>query len=159
MRKIEQLLQEYGKSHQNPTNKMIHWICVPLIFFSVIGLLFSIPPGPMENLSFLLGNFANWATIVIAIVLFYYISLSLTLALGMFFFCSICLALSNLITIISAVPLWVISLFIFGTAWFFQFLGHKLEGKSPSFLQDLQFLLIGPAWLMQFIYRRLGLSY
>lgn len=159
MRKIEQLFQEYGESHQNPTNKSIHWVCVPLIFFSVIGLIYSIPPGPMESLSFLLGNFANWATLVIAIVLFYYLSLSLTLALGMFFFCAICLALANLISIISPIPLWAISLLIFAIAWVFQFLGHKIEGKSPSFLKDLQFLLIGPAWLMHFIYRRVGLSY
>jgi uncharacterized membrane protein YGL010W len=159
MRKIEQLLQEYGNSHQNATNKTIHWICVPLIFFSVVGLLFSIPPGPLLNLAFLLGNFANWATIVLAIVLFYYMSLSPPLALGMFLFCSLCLAICNLITIISPIPLWAISLFIFLLAWAFQFWGHKLEGNRPSFFQDLRFLLIGPAWLMHFIYKRYGFSY
>ncbi|WP_114748903.1 Mpo1 family 2-hydroxy fatty acid dioxygenase [Pleomorphovibrio marinus] len=159
MRKIEQLLQEYGSSHQNATNKTIHWVCVPLIFFSIVGLIYSIPPGPLVNLSFLLGSFANWATLILAIVLFYYMSLSPPLALGMFLFSSMCLLVANLLTIVSPIPLWALSLFLFFVSWVFQFYGHKIEGKKPSFFQDLQFLLIGPAWLMHFIYKRLGLAY
>lgn len=88
MRKIDLLLAEYGESHRNHTNKLIHWFCVPAIFFSVVGLLFSIPSGLLlEPLSFL-GNFSNWATITLLAVLIYYISLSVPLSLGMlFFFC------------------------------------------------------------------------
>lgn len=159
MRKIDQLLAEYGLSHQNPTNKTIHWVCVPAIFFSIVGLIFSIPPGPLANLEFLLGCFANWATVVLVIVLFYYVSLSPPLALGMFLFSALCLAVANLLTIISPIPLWMVSLFIFAVAWVFQFYGHKIEGKKPSFFKDLQFLLIGPAWLMHFIYKRFGFAY
>jgi hypothetical protein len=49
MRKIDALLSEYGESHQNPTNKFIHWICVPLIFLSIVGLLASIPSGTVQS--------------------------------------------------------------------------------------------------------------
>ncbi|MBS9522940.1 DUF962 domain-containing protein [Litoribacter alkaliphilus] len=159
MRKIDELLAEYGVSHQNPTNKTIHWVCVPAIFFSIVGLVFSIPQGPLENLQPLLGNFANWATLVLAIVLIYYALLSPPLALGMFLFSAICLAVANLISILSPVPLWAVSLIIFILAWIFQFYGHKIEGKKPSFIKDVQFLLIGPAWLMHFIYKRFGFAY
>ncbi|WP_143960458.1 Mpo1 family 2-hydroxy fatty acid dioxygenase [Litoribacter populi] len=159
MRKIDELLAEYGVSHQNPTNKTIHWICVPAIFFSIVGLVFSIPAGPLEDLRPLLGNFSNWATLVLAIVLIYYVLLSPPLALGMFLFSAICLAVANLISILSPVPLWAISLMIFILAWILQFYGHKIEGKKPSFIKDIQFLLIGPAWLMHFIYKRFGFAY
>lgn len=159
MRKIDQLLAEYGLSHQNPTNKTIHWICVPAIFFSIVGLLYCIPPGPLSGLKFLLGSFANWATLTLIVVLFYYVMLSPPLALGMFLFSAVCLAMANLIMIISPIPLWLVSLAIFVVSWFFQFYGHKIEGKKPTFLKDIQFLLIGPAWLMHFIYKRFGFAY
>ena len=39
---------------------------------------------------------------------------------------------------------------IFVVAWIGQFYGHKVEGKKPSFFKDLQFLLIGPVWCMDY---------
>lgn len=159
MRKIDVLLAEYGMSHKNPINKNIHWVCVPAIFFSIVALLFCIPPGPLTNLQPILSNFANWATIMLVIVLIYYAILSPPLALGMFLFSALCLALANLIDIVSPIPLWAVSLLIFAISWGFQFYGHKIEGKKPSFLKDIQFLLIGPAWLMHFIYKRFGFAY
>ena len=159
MRKIDQLLAEYGVSHTHRYNKLIHWICVPAIFFSIVGLIYSIPPGPVQGLDFLLGRFANWATFVLLIVLVYYWSISPPLTLGMFLFSALSLCLANFLAIVSPVPLWLISLLIFGIAWMFQFFGHKIEGKKPSFFKDIQFLLIGPAWLMHFIYKKIGLAY
>lgn len=159
MRKIDELLHEYGLSHQNETNKLIHWICVPAIFFSIVGLIFSIPVGPLPELLPFLNNFANWATLVLVMVLMYYVSISPPLALGMLFFSAICLALANFIQLTLGVPLWLVSLVIFVIAWIFQFYGHKIEGKKPSFLKDIQFLMIGPAWLMHFIYKKLGFAY
>lgn len=159
MRKIDLLLAEYGESHRNHTNKLIHWFCVPAIFFSVVGLVFSVPSGLLlEPLSFL-GDFSNWATIVLLLILIYYISLSVPLSLGMLFFSALCLALANFLNIAFPGKLWAISLGIFVIAWIFQFFGHKIEGKKPSFLKDVQFLLIGPAWLMHFIYKRIGIAY
>lgn len=157
MRKIDQLLAEYGESHQNMTNKAIHWVCVPLIFFSVTGLLASIPAGVLQKLSN--GSpFAHWATLVLIIVLFYYASLSLPLSVGMFLFGALCLYVINIVTA-TGYPLWATSISIFVAAWIGQFYGHQVEGKKPSFLKDIQFLLIGPAWLMHFIYRKLGIPY
>lgn len=159
MRKIDLLLEEYGESHRNQTNKLIHWFCVPAIFFSVVGLIFSIPVGPLlEPLSFL-HNFANWATIALALTLMYYISLSVPLSMGMLFFSALCLALANFLNIAFPGMLWIISSGVFIIAWIIQFLGHKIEGKRPSFFKDLQFLLIGPAWLMHFIYKKMGIAY
>lgn len=159
MRKVDELFNEYGQSHQNMTNKLIHWVCVPAIFFSIVGLIFSIPTGPLPSLLPFLGNFANWATVVLVLVLIYYLMLSIPLTLGMFLFSALCLALANFIDLNLPGKLWMVSLGIFVLAWIMQFYGHKIEGKKPTFLKDLQFLLIGPAWLMHFIYKKWGLAY
>ena len=96
MKKIDALLLEYGESHQNQTNKTIHWICVPLIFFSVIGLIASIPSEPLQRLTD--GNpYANWATIALVLVVIYYVSLSIPLAVGMMLFGVLCIYFVNLI--------------------------------------------------------------
>ena len=156
MRKIDQLLAEYGESHQNATNKTIHWICVPLIFFSIVGMIASIPSGFLQNN---LGTFANWAVVAMILVLIYYVSLSIPLSIGMAFFAVACLFLAREISHSVSLPLWQVSLAIFVLAWIGQFYGHKVEGKKPSFFKDIQFLLIGPAWLMHFVYNRLGIPY
>lgn len=154
MRKIDQLLSEYGESHKNETNKAIHWICVPLIFFSVIGLVASIPAGVIQQVS----PWLNWATVSLVLILFYYLSLSIPLTIGMAIFSFACLYVARAIAF-SGTPLWIVSIVIFVLAWIGQFYGHKVEGKKPSFFKDLQFLLIGPAWLMHFIYKRIGIPY
>jgi uncharacterized membrane protein YGL010W len=159
MRKIDQLFTEYGESHQNQTNKAIHWICVPLIFFSIVGLIASIPSHGVQSFLGHGNPYANWATLGLMLVLIYYVTLSFTLSIGMMLFAAACLMLSNYIVRLNIAPLWAVCLGIFVLAWIGQFYGHKVEGKKPSFLKDIQFLLIGPAWLMHFIYKRLGIPY
>ncbi|HWA34898.1 MAG TPA: Mpo1-like protein [Cyclobacteriaceae bacterium] len=158
MRKIDQLLSEYGESHQNETNKAIHWICVPLIFFSVVGLLASIPPGPVQRILGEGNPYANWATIMLVVAIAYYVTLSIPLTVGMMLFAVMCLFVARTIAE-TGIPLWAASLTIFVVAWIGQFYGHKVEGKKPSFFKDLQFLMIGPAWLMHFIYKKVGIPY
>ena len=159
MRKIDLLLAEYGESHRNATNKTIHWICVPLIFFSIVGLIASIPAGIVQRYAGEGNPYANWAFVVLVLVLIYYVSLSIQLSFGMFLFALLCLFLVRIISDLHIAPLWLISIVIFVVAWIGQFYGHKVEGKKPSFFKDIQFLLIGPAWLMHFIYKKLGIPY
>jgi uncharacterized membrane protein YGL010W len=153
MKTIQQWLNEYGENHQNETNKTIHWICVPIIFFSLLGLLFSI------KLPFAVAGYSvNVAVIAVLIAIIYYFSLSRTLWIGLLLFAFICMVLCQLIERANVLPLWIICTGLFVLAWIAQFYGHDVEGKKPSFLKDLQFLLIGPAWLMSFIYKKLGIG-
>ena len=160
MKKMQQWFDEYGQSHQNQTNKVIHWICVPLIFFSIIGLLASIPsealkaPFPPQ-----VQPFIHFGTVVILLGLLFYLRLSFTMFLGMAVVCAFMLWAVYAVDVYTEAPLWLVSLTVFVLAWIGQFYGHKVEGKKPSFLKDLQFLLIGPAWLLGFIYRKLGIPY
>jgi uncharacterized membrane protein YGL010W len=125
----------------------------------VVGLVFSIPSGFIAAQLPFLGDFANWATLTLFLVLIYYISLSPALTLGMLLFSALCLGLANYLALTFPGMLAYISLAVFVVAWIVQFYGHKIEGKKPSFLKDVQFLMIGPAWLMHFIYKKIGIGY
>lgn len=126
---ITEWFDEYSESHQNKTNKMIHWVCVPAILFSILGIL---------------AHFSALLTaLIIVLTLVFYARLDLVLAVAM--------------VALVAVMAWVIYLLpvgagfyigVFILAWVGQFYGHKVEGKKPSFFKDLQFLLIGPVWCM-----------
>ena len=156
MQQLQPLLDEYGSSHVNRVNKLIHWLCVPPIVWSVVALLWSLPfPAALQ--SELVP--VNWATIAIVLAQVYYYRLSIRLGTGILLFLMFLLWLTVIVEALAPWPLWQIALAVFVVAWIGQFIGHVFEGKRPSFFKDLQFLLIGPAWLMSFVYKQLGLSY
>lgn len=151
---MDQWLAEYGDSHRNPTNKAIHWICVPLILFSVLALLWVVPvPGVFAAV----GTWLNWATLLMAAAFAYYVVLSPKHALGMALIALAMFLVIDWLHRAAPVPVWAIALVVFVGAWIGQFVGHQVEGKKPSFFKDLQFLLIGPAWLLDDAYKRLGI--
>ena len=153
MRQIESLLNEYGESHQNKTNVVIHTIAVPAIYFVSIGLLWSIPVPEF------LGFFdVTWAHVVAIPTLWYYFKLSGPIGAAM-----------TLLTIISflavqalantSIVVWQFCLALFVVMWILQFVGHHIEGKKPSFLTDLRFLLVGPAWWWVHWLKRMNIQY
>ncbi|NCD67958.1 Mpo1 family 2-hydroxy fatty acid dioxygenase [Mucilaginibacter agri] len=158
---VDVYFDKYAESHQNPKNELIHWICVPLIVFSLVGLVWAIP---FPYLPFLgrLNGYVSWAWLLIAFAVYYYFKLSPVLAgfmlLLILIFIYAILALLNWQH--SGGPaLWQSCLIIFVLSWVGQFIGHKIEGKKPSFFDDIKFLLIGPIWLMHFILLKLGIKY
>lgn len=155
MRSVQGWLDEYAESHCTVANKSIHWICVPLIMLSIVGLIWLIPVPRGWNAH---SAFFNWGVLFVILVLSYYFLLSWRLALGM------TLVTAALVFIVYGVSLltahsWLVWLIVFVLAWIGQFIGHKIEGKKPSFFKDIQFLLIGPLWLLAFCYRRFNLVY
>lgn len=141
-RTIDTLLAKYSESHLNPTNEIIHFICVPIIVFTLLGLLWAAHP--------LLAVAVTLASLA------YYFKLSKPFAVGMLMMTTLMLALLAALPDKAILPL---SLAIFVLAWIGQFIGHKIEGKKPSFFDDLRFLLIGPLFVLGFLYRRLKLAY
>ncbi|AQQ68331.1 hypothetical protein Mag101_12315 [Microbulbifer agarilyticus] len=154
MRTAQQWFSEYGESHQNSTNKAIHWIAVPVIYFTVVGLLWAIPqPDWMAALPWL-----NWAVAAMVPTMLFYLLMSFPVGLGMIALSLICLGICSALERAGLSVLWW-SVGLFVVMWVFQFIGHHIEGKKPSFFKDLQFLLIGPAWVIGFLYRKLGIKY
>ena len=158
MKTIHDWFDEYGQSHQNKTNKIIHWICIPLIFWSIIALLSLIPQQFIKIGSEY--NFLHFGTIVIILGLFFYLRLSFKIFLGMFVF-SLYVLLDVYFwdTVFGRDVLMYLAISIFIFSWILQFYGHKIEGKKPSFAKDIQFLLIGPAWLLGYIYKKIGIKF
>ncbi|MDQ6917007.1 MAG: DUF962 domain-containing protein [Pseudomonadota bacterium] len=140
-RKVDTLLDRYDEFHRNPANKAIHWVCVPLIVWSVLGALWAISPVA--------------AYIAIGLTMVFYLWLSLPLALGML---GVITLMVWPLTLLGERAL-TVSMAVFVGAWIGQFIGHALEGRKPAFLEDARSLLIGPAWLLADLYRRLGIAY
>jgi len=119
MKTLDQWLYDYSLSHQNKTNQQIHKLCVPLILFSILGMLWDWQYGDVRR-----------AHIVAALGMVFYVRLGFKVAVLMF----IQLALSFAILQFwseqrSSLFLPNLGLFVF--AWIGQFLGHKIEGKNP----------------------------
>jgi uncharacterized membrane protein YGL010W len=145
---LKDWLIDYSTSHQNPTNKTLHWLCIPPIVFSVVLALKAIPLGT---------TWINPATIVGVAALAYYARLSWQLAAGMvFIFGALYAAVIEVQLAAGSASIWVAAA-VFVLAWIGQFIGHHVEGARPSFFKDLQFLLIGPLWLLADVYRRLAI--
>lgn len=141
MRKVDELFARYGESHLNPANKAIHWVCVPLITWSVLAALWAASP------------MAAYAGIGLSVA--FYAWLSPAIAIGMLaVFALMIWPLAN-----AAFNVLLTAAAVFVVAWIGQFIGPAIEGKKPSFFEDLKFLLVGPAWLLHFIYRKVGVPY
>jgi uncharacterized membrane protein YGL010W len=140
-RKIDELLAHYGESHRNPRNELIHFVAIPLIMVSLLGLMSAVHP---------------WIPYVfVAASLVYYARLSVVFLLWMTGVSAIGLvlvyAMGTLVLPISAG--------IFVAAWIAQFVGHKIEGKKPSFFEDLQYLWVGPLFVLSKLLQRLHMSW
>jgi uncharacterized membrane protein YGL010W len=153
MRTAAQWLYEYGDSHRNHTNKALHWICVPVIAWCVLGLLWSLPFPQAVRAE---HPAVNWGSLAVLAALLYYALLSIRLAFGAFLLLLAMLWSIDRLDHLQGIPLRSICIVLFVLAWIGQFIGHAIEGKRPSFFKDVQFLMIGPLWLLADVYRRLG---
>lgn len=145
MKTLGNYIEEYAQSHQNAFNKKIHYIFVPLIFWSVLSMLWYAPKFKIGSLEIGIFHF------VVAMALSFYYKLSRKSMYIML--TAIAVSLASIIALDKILPLFWTSMAVFIFSWVMQFWGHKVEGKKPSFLQDLQFLLIGPLWVFQNIFK------
>ena len=154
MKSIDNWNQEYGVSHQNRTNKLIHYLCVPAIFMTVLGILWSIPFPDIGSPQWL-----NWAVVLALPAMFFYFALSFVVGFGMSVFTALTILFLQYWHNSMSVSVLTMSIVVFVIAWVLQFIGHHIEGKKPSFLKDVQFLLIGPVWILCHFYKKLGIRY
>ena len=138
-RKIDILLNHYGASHQNPRNEIIHFVAIPLTMLSLCGLLFALHPLV--------------AYIFIAVSMVYYARLSWVFFTAMAIWSALIIAL--IYAMGTHVLVWSVTIFI--CAWIAQLIGHKIEGKKPSFFEDLQYLWVGPLFVLSKLLHKLGI--
>lgn len=140
-RKVDILLEHYGSSHKNTTNELIHFVAIPLIMLSIVGLMYALNP---------------WvAYAFMAASMVYYARLSTVFLIAMVVWSVL---LFWLITLMGD-RVWQTSLVIFVGAWIAQFIGHHLEGKKPSFFEDIQYLWVGPLFVLSKLFRKIGIHW
>jgi uncharacterized membrane protein YGL010W len=154
MKPIATWFANYSGDHRNATNQMIHVWCVPAILWSVIALLWCVPVPET------FGRPGLWAGLAMAAASIFYWQLSRSLEFGMLVGFVVFGVSCELLRRRYGVPtlLWTAAT-VFVVAWIGQFVGHKIEGRKPSFLTDLSYLLIGPLWVLAKLYRKLGIPY
>jgi len=140
-RRVDQLIDHYGQSHQNPRNEVIHFIAIPLIMLSLVGMLFALHP------------YVAYAFVAASMV--YYARLSWVFLAAMVLWSAITLAG----VFAMGAQVLPVSVAIFVGAWVLQFIGHKLEGKKPSFLEDIQYLWVGPLFVLSKLFGKVGLRW
>lgn len=160
-RQIDRLFANYATYHQHPTNRLLHWIFIPLLLFSIIGLATAIP---FPHLAFLgkYNMFINWFSFLLAGSIYYYLRLSPLLSYLMLFTLAILFFFIVQLEYVEqggGPALWEVSLSLFVISWAGKFIGYKIEGKMPSFSDSLIFLWIGPIWLIHKILKRFNIRY
>ncbi len=142
-RKVDALLHHYGLSHVHPTNEVIHFVAIPAIMLSLTGLLFALHPA--------------LALVFFAASMVYYARLSWRFTGCMLLVSSVLLAVVDALDARGVlVP---VSVLVFVAAWIFQFIGHRIEGKKPSFFEDVQYLWVGPLFVLSKLFLRLGVRW
>jgi uncharacterized membrane protein YGL010W len=143
LRRVDQLLAHYAASHQHPTNERIHYVAIPCIMLSLVGLLYA--ASPLAALLFLGAS------------LVYYWRLSTVFLVTMVALTVLMLAI---IAALNAKGILLpVCVTVFVVAWVFQFIGHRIEGKKPSFFEDVQYLWVGPLFVLSRLFLKLGLRW
>lgn len=141
LRRVDQLLTHYALSHRNPTNEAIHLVAIPLIMLSLVGMLFALHP---------------WAAYAfVGASLMYYARLSTVFFIAMLLWS----ALSFLLCFALGKALLPVSVAVFVGAWVLQFVGHRIEGKKPSFFEDIQYLWVGPLFVLSRLLAKAGVRW
>ncbi len=153
-RPVDRWFASYSGDHVNEINQRIHVFAVPAILWTVVALLWCIP---------VFGTWVKsgmWAALAMFGAWMYYYKLSRPLGFGML---AIFIAMAWLTRWLEALlglqKLFLVAVAVFVIAWIAQFIGHRIEGRKPSFLTDLTYLLIGPAWVLSKFYRKMGWKY
>ncbi len=143
LRRVDQLLTHYGASHTKPTNELIHFVAIPLIMLSLVGMMFALHPAI--------------AYLFMGASMVYYVRLSVVFLVAMALVATAMLGLIHLMD--TAGVLLPTSVAVFVVAWIFQFIGHKIEDKKPSFIEDIQYLWVGPLFVLSKLFVKLGIRW
>ena len=153
-REVDRYLGNYSEDHRNALNVAMHHVCVPLVVWSIVAVLWVVPVPPG------IGRQGLWAALALVGAFGFYLRLSRPLAFATLLAFALLFAITELMyRALGASGLLWTAVGVFVVAWIGQFIGHHAEGKRPSFFTDLVYLLIGPIWLVAKTMRRLGIAY
>lgn len=149
-------LADFDESHQHPTNRLIHWICAPLMLSGALGLSWAIPVSEAWREAV---PWFTWTLVAIILLSLFYAWLSPALSAGMMFVMAIAYSVIVLLELFAPWPLWQISVAAVVVAGIGELVGHRIEGRKPALCTNPIFLLIGPAWPVGLVFKRIGQRY
>ena len=148
-------LKRYEDTHSDITYPVVYWASVPMVVLGTVGILWALPiPDEFFEISPLL----NWGTAFLMATTVYYFIISVSLAIGMLPF----------IIGLAGVQMWLaqsdysplhVSIGLLAAGIIGLWMGHRSKSSLRPVLQDLQLMMIGPAWLLSVFYRRIGIPY
>lgn len=157
---IVKVLSRFSDQHKSPVNKLIHYITIPIVSFAVLAIVWAIP---FPYFAFLgkFNGFINFASILIAFTVYYYYRTSPLLSYGIllmvFAFSALVVGLEKYHLHGGGPEPHIIPLAILLPALLAQVAGHRAEGNSPTPSSSLQSLLDGPLWLVNELFRKVGI--
>jgi len=160
-RPIDVIIDQYDSFHQKPANRVINYFCIPLLVFSIVGFVWSLPFPQLKFLGAYI-SYLNWGSFLIAFSVYYYMRLSPVIS---YIVLLILFALIYGIIQMQAagkaggfiVP--QICVFVFVMSIIAQFIGYQIEGKKPTFSDEFKFMLTGPIWLLSLVLKKFGVRY
>ena len=160
-RPIDVIIDEYAAFHQKPVNRVINYICIPLIVFSVVGFVWSLPFPQLKFLS-VYNGYLNWASFLIAFTIYYYMRLSPVLSyITLLFLFTITFGVTQVQAIQGSKGYLLpqLCVFLFVMANIAQFIGYRIEGRKPTFSNEFKFILTAPVWLLSLVLKKFGIKY
>lgn len=153
MTDIDDWLSRYEKTHDDLDSPVVYWAAIPMVIVGMTGLLWALP-APDEF--FKISPLLNWGSAFLMVTAIYYFIISLAIAIGLLPFllglAAIQMWLTNHGFPVNSVAIGLLVAGIVGLA-----LGRN--GSPRAVVQDLQLIMIGPAWLLSVLYKRFKIPF
>ena len=155
MSESDNWLLRYEQNHSDLDNPWVYWAAVPMVVTGTVGVLWALPV-PVEF--YAISPLLNWGSAFLMAAAIYYFIISLSIAIGMLPFL-LGLATLQLWLTDSNYPAVGVSVGLAVAGAVGLAMGRRGAGGIRAILEDLQLMMIGPAWLLSVIYRRFGIPY
>ena len=143
MKTLVEEMSVYAAYHRDATNKAIHFIFVPLIVWSAMGLLIQAGSWPLGSLEVTLAH------VIAVALLIYYLWLDLPLGIAMVFLFTFMLVTALQVDAALGSTAWMLFLAVFAGSWVAQLVGHKaFEHRKPALVDNLWQVFVAPIFVM-----------
>ena len=137
--KLENYFKDYMEYHQTSGNQICHFLGIPMITLSLLGMLSMVTFGSEMWQTSLFRPDLGLALLILGLSFYFYIDWKIALPFA--------LVLTGFYFLGRTLPIQVlVALQVLG--WIFQYIGHlKFEQRSPAFYKNLAHVFIGPLWV------------
>jgi len=152
---LDDWADRYGQLHPEGACSAAAWLSITVLVASLLGLLGSLPvPAPLQAQQLVI----NWATMLLMAAFVYYCMLSLRIAVAGLVYLAAA-ATPGIWLELRGLPVWPLALGTFIPAFVWQLEMTRRATGRVRVLRNLQYLMLGPVWLLRAVFRRAGLAY